>query len=79
MSLRPSMELLRLKAVYSVAELANAAGVERRHLHRLLVAAGVAFLTLDKGHFVALGELELKVPSLWEGIKAVQALRRELQ
>jgi hypothetical protein len=47
-------------------------------MHRLLASAGVEMLTLDKGHFVALGELELKVRSLWEGIKAVQALAREL-
>jgi len=76
---RPRIPLLRLKAVYSVGELADAAGVDRRQLHRLLVAAGVELLALDRGHFVALGELELKVRSLWEGIKAVQAMARELQ
>ncbi len=78
MSGRPRIPFLRLKAVYSVGELADAAGVDRRHMHRLLASAGVEMLTLDKGHFVALGELELKVRSLWEGIKAVQALAREL-
>jgi hypothetical protein len=73
------MQLLRLKAVYSVGELAAAAGLERRQLHRLLVHAGVELMTLDKGHFVTLDELELKVRSLWEGIKLAQALARELQ
>lgn len=78
MTVRGSMLGLRLKAVYSVAELADAAGVDRRHLHRLLIQAGVEMMNLERGYYVALGELELKVRPLWEGIKAAQALAREL-
>ena len=79
MTLRPSMHLLRLKAIYSVGELAAAAGVDRRHLHRLLAHAGVELMELDKGYFVTLADLELKARPLWEGIQAVQALAKELE
>jgi hypothetical protein len=67
---------LRIKAIYSVGELASAAGIERRHLRRLLEQAGVELMTLDKGYYVSLADLEMKVRSLWEGIKAAVAFGR---
>ncbi len=65
---------LPLSALYTVAALARASGVERRRLLRVLEAAGVKFLRCGRYSLVALSELERKVPVLWDSIKAVYAL-----
>ena len=70
---------LRIKAIYSVGELARAAGVDRRYLRRFLAQAGVALMKLDKAYYVSLSDLELKVRPLWEGIKAAQVLKAGLE
>jgi hypothetical protein len=77
-SLRPSMQLLPLKALYTVGELASAAGVERRSLRLLLEQAGCELIASGNAYYVSLADLELKVRPLWEGIKAAQALAKEL-
>ena len=78
MTLRPSMHRLRVKALYTVGELASAAGVERRNLRLLLEQAGCELLASGNAYYVSLADLELKVRPLWEGIKAAQALLQEL-
>jgi len=68
---------LRLKAAYSIRELARAAGIDRRTLKTLLERAGVEFVGSGQILFVSLSELELKVRPLWEGIKAAHAFLGE--
>jgi hypothetical protein len=72
------MQLLPLKALYTVGELASAAGVERRSLRLLLEQAGCELIASGNAYYVSLADLELKVRPLWEGIKAAQALAKEL-
>ena len=74
MRLRTEMCALPVKALYTVSELATAAGVDRRQLQRLLLESGVEFIELESRHYVSLADLELKVRPLWEGIKAAHAL-----
>jgi hypothetical protein len=78
MTLRHSMHMLRIKAIYTVGELAIAAGVERRSLRLLLEQAGCELIVSGSAYYVSLADLELKVRPLWEGIKAAQALGKEL-
>jgi hypothetical protein len=73
--LRPSLQSLPIRAIYSIAELARASGIERRKLKRLLVAARVELMSTARVSFVPLSELEVKVRPLWEAVKAAQALR----
>jgi hypothetical protein len=77
-SLRPSTQMLRVKALYTVGELATAAGLERRNLRLLLEQAGCELIASGNAYYVSLADLELKVRPLWEGIKAAQVLIREL-
>jgi hypothetical protein len=74
-SLRPSLQNLPIRALYSIGELARASGIERRTLKRLLVAARVELMSTGRVSFVPLCELEVKVRPLWEAIKAAHALR----
>ena len=78
MTLRPSMQRLHLKALYTVGELATASGLDRRNLRLLLQQAGCELMVSGNAYYVSLADLELKVRPLWEGIKAAQALLREL-
>lgn len=68
---------LPLRAAYTVAELARASRIERRRLRRALDDAGVIFLRSGRVNLVSLSELERKVPTLWEGIKAAYAIGGE--
>jgi len=65
---------LPLRAAYSIGELARAARVDRRRLARVLEQADVTFLMSGRVRLVSLSELEGKVPTLWEGIKAAYAI-----
>ena len=65
---------LPLRAAYSIGELARAARVDRRRLARVLEEAEVTFLMSGRVRLVSLSELERKVPTLWEGIKAAYAI-----
>jgi len=71
------MEDLPLRAAYTVAELARASGIDRRRIQRILEQAEVSFLMSGSVRLVSLSEIELKVPSLWEGIKAAHTLSGE--
>jgi hypothetical protein len=68
------MDELPLRAAYSLGELARAARVDRRRLARVLEEAEVTFLMSGRVRLVSLSELERKVPTLWEGIKAAYAI-----
>ena len=69
------MNELPVRALYGVAELGRAAGIERRKLRRLLGQAGVRVVRIGKLWCVGVSELEAKVPDLWEGIQSVETLR----
>jgi hypothetical protein len=68
------MNDLPLRALYTVGDLARAAGVQPRRMGRILEQAGVSFVWSGRARLVSLSELERKVPPLWEGIKAAYAL-----
>jgi hypothetical protein len=72
------MQMLRVKALYTVGELATAAGVERRNLRCLLEHAGCELMASGNAYYVSLADLETKARPLWEGIKAAHALLVEL-
>jgi hypothetical protein len=67
---------LPLRAVYTVGELAEAAGMSRRRLARLLDRLGVRTLRSDTTPLVPLSELEAKVEPFWESIQTIEMLRR---
>lgn len=79
MPLRTTMYQLRIKALYSVGELAIAAGVERRGLRLLLAQSGCRLLASGNAYYVSIADLELHVRPLWDGIKAAHALREEMR
>jgi hypothetical protein len=66
---------LPLRALYSLTQLANACAVDRRTMRVVLDEAGVRFLKTGRSWWIPLSELELKVPPLWESIKAAEMLR----
>ena len=66
---------LPLHAVYKLALLAKATSLDARTLKTILERAGVQFVRAERGVWVPLSELELKVPALWESVKAAEMLR----
>jgi hypothetical protein len=75
---RPRIESLPIQALYPVSELARAMGVSHHRLQTLLKASEVCVLRAGRSLYVALTELEEKVPTLWESLKAAESLRRAL-
>ena len=61
-----------------MSELARAVGVSHRQIQRLLRAEEVSVFRVGRFLFVPMTELEEKVPSLWDSIKAAESLRRAL-
>ena len=72
----PKITALPVRVLYSVNELARAVGVDRRRLHRLLVACGVELLPLGSRVFVPLSEIATKLKPLWESIRAAESVRQ---
>jgi hypothetical protein len=72
---RSRIKALPIQALYSVNQLARAAGVPHRRLQRLLKLEEVRVLHAGRFLLVALTEIEDKLPLLWESIKAAEALR----
>jgi hypothetical protein len=67
---------LQLRAFYSVAELARAAGVRPYKLLRLMRRCRVDFIRAGRSFYVPLSEIREKIPALWRGIAAAEDLRR---
>jgi hypothetical protein len=67
---------LEIRAFYSVAELARAAGVPSYKLLRLLRRCHVAFIHAGRAHYVPLSEIREKIPPLWQSLCSAQELRR---
>jgi hypothetical protein len=70
------MAELAVRAAYPLGALAKAASMDRRTLRRVLDRAGVRRIESRSWVWIPLSELELKVPALWESIKAAEMLRR---
>lgn len=71
---RPPTVNLPIKPLYSLTELARACGVDRRVLRTFFLREGLAILGEGKLSFVSLSEIEQKLPSFVEGIKAAHCL-----
>ena len=67
---------LEIRAFYSVAELARAAGVPPYKLLRLLRRCRVTFIHAGRAFYVPLSEIREKIPPLWQSLCSAQELRR---
>ena len=65
---------LPIKPLYSLTELARVCAVERRVLRKLFAREGIELVGGGKLSFVSLSEIEQKLPSFVEGIKAAHCL-----
>jgi hypothetical protein len=72
---RPRIKSLPVRALYLLAELASASGLSERRFKSFLKLSDVEILRTGRYLYVPLTELEEKIPSLWESIKAAEALR----
>jgi hypothetical protein len=70
---------LPIKPFYSLTELARVCGVERRALRKLFQRKGLELLGSGKLVFVSLSEIERKLPTLFEGIRAAHNLLEGLR
>lgn len=68
-----------IRALYPLHEIAAGVGLPRRRVRRFLEKAGVQTLRVGLRIYIPLGELETKVPLLWDGIKSAEAMRRSLK
>jgi excisionase family DNA binding protein len=62
-------DLLMLKRIYSIGELAREAGVSRHFMLRLLRANKIAFLQVGRSLSVPLSEIQEKIPPLWKTLQ----------
>jgi len=69
-------DALELRAYYTIAELARAAGVTTFSLLRLLRRNDVVFLRAGRALYVPLGEIRTRIPPLWDALVAKEAMRR---
>ena len=67
---------LPIKAMYTVGEIAAAAGLTWQSTERLLLTNGVQFDRSGRAPYVPLAEIEKKMPQLWESLKSAAVLRR---
>ena len=68
--------VLPVRALYGVPELAEAAGISRFVLYRMLKNKGCVLERSGRAVSVTLDEIEKKWPALWESVKHACALRR---
>ncbi len=73
------MKPMRIQALYSVATLARAAGVDRRRMRRFLEASGLEFIRIDAAYYVTITDLEAKVRRLWDAIQSAEGMKRYLE
>lgn len=66
---------LTVRAVYRISELADAAGMDRFAMRRLLLSRGVIFVTSGRAKLVMLSELKEKLRDLWDSLIEVETLR----
>ena len=70
---------LPVRALYPLAQLARATGMDRQRLRAALDRVGVRFLQTNRTVWVPLSEIQRKVPPLWERIRAAEMLRQLLE
>jgi hypothetical protein len=66
-----------IRALYSIPGLAQAAGISRHQMARLLRANGVAFLRSGRALMVPLHEIMRRVPGLWQSLVTLRRLAAE--
>jgi hypothetical protein len=74
-TVRASRRELRIKAFYTLGELASAAFIDPRTLRSALVQCGVQLVRAGRMWLVPLAELEGKARLLWEGIRSASGYR----
>jgi hypothetical protein len=73
---RSGFAALEIRAFYSVAELARAAGVPAYKLLRLLRRCRVVFMHAGRAYYVPLSEIREKIPPLWRSLPDVRPASR---
>jgi hypothetical protein len=68
---------LEVKALYSLAALAHAAGVTRYLMLRILRANNVTFIKAGRSLFVSVSEVEARIPAVWRAILAAEGMRAQ--
>ena len=68
---------LEVKALYSIAALAHAAGVTRYLMLRILRANNVTFIEAGRSLFVSVSEVETRIPAVWRAILAAEGMRAQ--
>ncbi len=71
----PQPASLPVQGIYSVADLARAAGVRSRVLRRLLRANGVTLISGGRALYVSLADIRQKIPGLFDGICLAEQVR----
>ena len=79
MKSNPALDGLPLRSVYGIDELAAAAGINRRRLHRHLLRGGVRLLILGRRVLVPLTEIRRRIPPLWKSIVLAERVRRRVK
>lgn len=67
----------KLKAWYSIRELADMVGCPKRQILRLLTQRQVKTEKIGKKHMVSLAAFQYAFPDLWESILTVSQLSQE--
>lgn len=70
---------LPIKPLYSLTELADVCGLERRVLRKLFAREGIEVVGRGKLMFVSLAEIERKLPTLFDGIRSAHYLLEALR
>lgn len=65
---------MKVQAIYTVAELAKLADVERRQVYHWLSRDKIEVTRVGRSVFVTLIALQNAMPSLWQSIRAKQTL-----
>ena len=65
---------LKIKAIYSITELALMGNVGKRKLTNLLMAMDVNLIQYGNRKFICLTEIEARIPQLFESIRAASML-----
>jgi hypothetical protein len=70
---------LEVRAVYTVTELARAAGVSLHVMRQLLEDGGVTLLRAGRHVMVPLCDIETHIPPLWQSLVAAERLRADVR
>ncbi len=70
---------LKVKAFYTIADLAEAAGITWFVMQRLLRAKQVQFTRSGRSILISVEEIRSRAPAIWNALVTTQALRREAE